>query len=135
MTPNANPDVKVGSESSFPEIVLSSKRPVVVDFWAPWCIWCKKLAPIYAEVASIMKEEMTFVTVNVDEERGLSARYGISSLPTLKFFCDGREIGELVGGLPKDQLQTRFREMVGMHQACLANSTPLVRATAKIVSP
>ncbi len=124
MTPAANPDVKVGTESSFPEIVLAGKTPVVVDFWAPWCVWCRKLAPIYEEVASLMKREMTFVTVNVDEERNLAERYGISSLPTLKFFCEGREIGEMVGALPKDQLQAKFREMIGMHRACLATSSP-----------
>jgi thioredoxin 1 len=125
----STPNVKVGTDAEFAHLVLESKTPVVVEFWAQWCVWCRKLAPTYAEVASIMAGEMAFVSVNVDEERALSERYGISSLPTLKFFCDGREVGEMVGALPRDQLQSKFREVITMHRACLATSSPLVRAT------
>jgi thioredoxin len=127
-------DVKAVTEKTFSDIVLASKTPVVVDFWAPWCVWCKKLAPVYTELAPLMKRELTFVTVNVDEERHLSEHYGISSLPTLKFFCEGREIGEMVGALPKDQLQAKFREVIGTNQACLASSSavPSAEVSAKL---
>lgn len=131
MTPPENSSVKPVTANDFEPVVLQSKAPVVVDFWAPWCIWCKKLAPIYSEVAAQMKGEMVFVKVNVDEEEALSERYGISSLPTLKFFCDGREIGEMVGAFPSTQLQAKFRELIGMHQACLTSSSPLLHSQAR----
>ena len=84
MTPAAESNATPAHESDFREIVLASKRPVVVDFWAPWCIWCKKLAPTYAEVAGLMKDEMAFVTVNVDEERGVAEKNGKRTMPTIK---------------------------------------------------
>ncbi len=124
MSANENPDVKVGTSTNFESLVLGSKTPVVVDFWAPWCIWCKKLAPIYNELASTMKGELTFVKVNVDVEQALASRYDVSSLPTLKFFCEGREIGEFIGALPREQLQAKLREVVGMHIACINSSSP-----------
>ncbi len=132
MTPTTAPTVKPATVANFHQLVLTGRTPVVVDFWAPWCVWCKKLAPIYAEVSGQMKDEMTFVTVNVDEERDLAEKYGISSLPTLKFFCDGREIGEMVGALAPDQLRAKFREVIGMQKACLTTSTPLTKSEARV---
>ena len=71
---------------------------------------------------------LKFVKVNVDEERKLAQDYGISSLPTLKFFCGGREIGELVGALPKDKLELKFKEVVADPKECLAASSPTTRS-------
>lgn len=119
--------VQVGTETNFRELVLTSRTPVVVDFWAPWCVWCKKLAPIYDALATTM-DGLTFVKVNVDDERNLAQEYGISSLPTLKFFCGGREIAELVGALPKDKLEAKFGEVVTGHEECLAASSSLDRS-------
>lgn len=119
--------VQVATEANFRELVLTSQIPVVVDFWAPWCVWCRKLAPTY-DVVSTTMDGLKFVKVNVDDERKLAQDYGISSLPTLKFFCRGREIGELVGALPKDKLEVTFREMVAGHKECLAASSPTKRS-------
>ena len=119
--------VQVGSAINFHDIVLASQTPVVVDFWAPWCGWCKKLAPIFSSISATL-EGVRFVTVNVDEERKLAQDYGISSLPTMKFFCGGREIGELVGALPKDKLEAKFREIVAGDKECLAASSLLKRS-------
>ena len=119
--------VQVGSAINFRDIVLASPTPVVVDFWAPWCGWCKKLAPVFSSISTTL-EGVRFVTVNVDEERKLAQDYGISSLPTMKFFCGGREIGELVGALPKDKLEAKFREIVAGDKECLAASSLLKRS-------
>lgn len=72
-----------------------------------------------------MEGQVTFVKVNVDEEPQLTQRYGISSLPTLKVFCAGREIGEIVGAPPKKELEAALRQLVGGHQECLASSSPM----------
>jgi thioredoxin 1 len=71
-----------------------------------------------------MEGQVKFVKVNVDDEPDLAQHYGISSLPTLKFFCDGREIGEIVGAPPKPQLEQAIRDMVSGHHECLASSSP-----------
>lgn len=102
----------------FEAIVLSSVTPVVVDFWAPWCVWCVKLAPTYDALAAKMGAELTFVKVNVDDEPELARRYGVSGLPTLKFYCDGREIGEIVGAPPKDRIEPAFRSILARHTEC-----------------
>jgi thioredoxin 1 len=72
-----------------------------------------------------MEGQVKFVKVNVDDEPDLVQQYGISSLPTLKFFCGGREIGEIVGAPPKPQLEKAIREMVSGHKECLASSSPM----------
>lgn len=119
--------VQIGTAINFHDIVIASRAPVVVDFWAPWCGWCKKLAPAFASVATSL-EGVRFVTVNVENERKLAQDHGISSLPTLKFFCGGREISELIGALPKDKLEAKVREIVASDEACLAASSPLKRS-------
>ncbi len=116
--------VQVATRTNFEAMVLSSQKPVIVDFWAPWCVYCKKLAPIYQSLADQMSEDITFVTVNVDSERELQQRYAISSLPTLKFFCSGREIGEFIGAAPKEQLEATFKAMLRSHKECLGASSP-----------
>ncbi len=111
------------TQANFDASVLGNKLPVVVDFWAPWCVWCRKLAPLYDELAAKYAGKLALVKVNVEEERGLAERYGVSSLPTLKYFCGGREIGEQVGAPPRDRLEASFREVLEHAQECLATST------------
>jgi thioredoxin len=117
--------VQIATRANFEDIVLSSPTPVVVDFWAPWCVHCKKLAPTYEGLAAQMGNDLKFVTVNVDEERDLQQRFGVSSLPTLKVFCSGREVGEFVGAAPRAQLEATFRGMLRDSKDCLDSSSPL----------
>ena len=124
MTTQTQTKVQVATAANFRELVLTGQTPVVVDFWAPWCVWCKKLAPIFDSVSTAM-DGLKFIKVNVDEEKKLAQEYGISSLPTLKFFCEGREIAELIGALPKDKLEAKFRETIAGRMECLATSSPV----------
>jgi len=123
MTTQTQTKVQVATAANFRELVLTGQTPVVVDFWAPWCVWCKKLAPIFDSVSTAM-DGLKFIKVNVDEEKKLAQEYGISGLPTLKFFCEGREIAELIGALPKDKLEAKFREIIAGRVECLATSSP-----------
>lgn len=128
MTTQIQTKVQVANVANFRELVLTGQTPVVVDFWAPWCVWCKKLAPIFDSVSATM-DGLNFVKVNVDEQPKLAQEYGISGLPTLKFFCAGREIGELIGALPEDKLEAKFREVIADQKECLAASSPLKGAS------
>lgn len=94
-------------ESSFDELVLRSEEPVLVDFYADWCVPCRSLAPVLERVAGQLTSGR-IVKINVDESRGLSARYGISVVPTLVLFVGGREVERLRGAPGEAELASLF---------------------------
>jgi thioredoxin 1 len=93
--------------STFDAVVLGSDRPVVVDFWAAWCGPCIRLAPLFHELAG-ERPDVRFVSVDVDAEPSLAQRFGITSIPTMKFFRDGSVAASHTGGLTKEQLRQRL---------------------------
>lgn len=103
--------------------LVSGKKLVVADFWAPWCPYCVRLKPIYESVANDYAKEMEFVKVNVDEEPGIASKYGIQGIPVVKFFCEGKEIGEIVGYVPRDVLKKEIEKIAKGTPACLANTS------------
>ncbi len=96
--------IKNVSDASFEGDVLKSNQPVLVDYWAAWCGPCKMIAPILEEVASEYAGRLTVAKLNVDENQGTAAKYGIRGIPTLMLFKDGRAAATKVGALSKSQL-------------------------------
>ena len=90
-------NVREVSDSSFEADVLNSDRPVLVDFWAPWCAPCRMLAPTVEAVADKYAATAGVVKLNVDDNPSVSQRYGIKGIPTLILFKDGREAERVVG--------------------------------------
>ena len=95
------------SDQEFHARVLESDKPVLVDFWAPWCGPCRMVAPVLEELAGEYEGRMTIAKVNTDEQMETAGRLGIRGIPTLILFAGGREVERIVGAVPKHALQTR----------------------------
>lgn len=91
------------NQESFEKIIHESTKPVLVDFWATWCGPCRMLAPVLEEVDE-ERQDITVCKVDVDEERELALEYGISSIPTLLVFKDGKVTNKSIGVISKDEM-------------------------------
>ena len=96
--------VKEVSDQDFETQVLNSNKPVLVDFWAPWCAPCRMLAPTVEAVAQNFQETASVVKLNVDDNPAVSQRYGIKGIPTLILFKNGKEEERVVGATSKEAI-------------------------------
>lgn len=108
----ANARYTTFTESTFQQDVLASTRPVLVDFWAPWCGPCHVMAPVIDELATAFEGQATVGKVNVDEHPQLAIQYGIRSIPTVLLFKDGEVVDRTVGVVPKQVLSTKLQALV-----------------------
>lgn len=95
---------KTVTDASFKEDVLQSTTPVLVDFWAEWCLPCKKVSPLLEEIAGDMSGRLEIVKMNADENPETVRSYRVMSLPTLTIFKDGEPVKSMVGARPKGEL-------------------------------
>jgi thioredoxin 1 len=98
------PDV---TDSTFQAEVLEAGESVLVDFWAPWCGPCRVVHPILEEMA-VEREDLTIVSLNVDENQVTAGRYDVLSIPTLILFKDGQEAKRVIGAMPKRRLEAEL---------------------------
>jgi thioredoxin 1 len=96
--------IKHVSDSSFEADVLKSDTPVLVDFWAEWCGPCKMIAPILDEIVGGYEGRLNVAKINVDDNRGTPAKFGIRGIPTLMLFKNGELAATQVGAVSKSQL-------------------------------
>ncbi len=106
-----------GLPPSFFELVRTSEMPVLVDFWAEWCMPCRMLAPTIDEIAADYAGRVKVVKVNAEEEPELSGKYGIQGVPTLIFFRGGQEADRAVGLNPPAVLNRKFDDLAAEEPA------------------
>lgn len=85
------------TKQNFEQEILNSDKPALVDFWAPWCMPCRMIAPIVEEIAEEVQGKAVVGKVNVDEEGELAMQFGVASIPTLIVFKGGKEVKRVVG--------------------------------------
>jgi thioredoxin 1 len=94
------------SDSTFEQDVVGASEPVLVDFWAPWCGPCKRVAPILEELAQKLEGRLKVAKMNVDENPSVPSRLGIRSIPTLAVYKEGKVVETRVGALSLEELES-----------------------------
>ena len=101
------------SDSSFESEVNQSTVPVLVDFWASWCAPCKAIAPVIDQLADAFDGKAKICKLNVDENPATPGQFGVRGIPTMILFKDGQVVDQVVGAVPKNQLEGMINKAIG----------------------
>jgi thioredoxin 1 len=100
--------IGVVTDQDFEERVLNSGTPVLVDFWAEWCVPCHMVSPVVEEIGRDKGDDLQVAKLNIDENPEVTRKYGVMSIPTLMLFKDGAEAVRVIGARGKDALLKEF---------------------------
>jgi thioredoxin 1 len=100
----------IATDDNFEGEVLKSAKPVLVDFWAPWCGPCKAIGPIVEEIAGQFQDSVKVMKLNVDDNQKAALNYGVRSIPTIILFKDGKALDTIVGLVPKTKLEDLIKK-------------------------
>jgi thioredoxin 1 len=108
----ADPAAVQLTEQNFDETLAQHDELLMVDFWAEWCGPCKAIAPVLDDLTREAGGRVTLAKVNVDENHGLAARYGIRSIPTILFVKHGKVVDQVIGAVPKAKMKEKLDALV-----------------------
>ncbi|MBU0520104.1 thioredoxin [bacterium] len=97
------------NDQNFDTELVNGSEPVLVDFWAEWCMPCRMVAPILSELADEYKGKLKIGKLNVDHNPMTASRFGISSIPSLILFKDGKKVEQWIGAMPKPMLESALQ--------------------------
>jgi thioredoxin 1 len=100
------------TDETFQNEVLDSQKPIMVDFWAPWCGPCRAVSPILDRIAEENSDKLSIVKLNVDDNPETAMKYGITSIPAMKVFRDGEVVKTVIGAKPKPALEADLAEFL-----------------------
>jgi thioredoxin 1 len=98
------------NDSTFEQEVIKSEKPVLVDFWAPWCGPCRAIGPVVEDLAEAYADRVKVVKLNIDDNPKTATVYGVMSIPTLILYKDGKALDKVVGLVPKDRLEELMKK-------------------------
>ncbi|AIF39749.1 thioredoxin [Dermacoccus nishinomiyaensis] len=104
---------KPTTDATFDADVLKNSKPVLVDFWAEWCGPCRAVAPILEEIAAANADKIDVYKLNTDENPAISAKYGITGIPTMNVYQNGEVVKTIVGAMPKPKLLRELEPFLG----------------------
>lgn len=98
------------TDNNFEQEVIKSEKPVLVDFWAPWCGPCRAIGPVVEELAETYKDSIKVTKLNIDDNPKTATVYGVMSIPTLILYKDGKALDKVVGLVSKDRLEELMKK-------------------------
>ena len=98
------------SDDNFEKEVIKSEKPVLVDFWAPWCGPCRAIGPVVEDLAEVYKDRVKVAKLNIDDNPKTAIVYGVMSIPTIVLFKNGNALDKVVGLVPKDRLEDLMKK-------------------------
>lgn len=101
------------TQANFEKEVVKSDTPVLIDFWAPWCMPCKIIAPAVERLAEDLKGKVKVFKTNVDESPDIATELSILNIPTLVLFKDGKEVSRMMGVNSKEAIEAKIKTVIG----------------------
>ena len=118
-------DLLIATMEDWKSRVLKSELPVIVEYYTPTCPYCSRLTPIFRKLSEVYGDRMRFAMVDSSVSTDLAEGYGVMGVPTIKFFCEGRPIYEIVGFIPEEELKEEIEKILETHKRCISQSSPL----------
>lgn len=106
--------IEILNDKDFEEKVIKSSEPVIIDLWAEWCHPCKMIEPHLKALSEKYNEKIKFYKLNVDENPKTPSILSVMSIPTLIFFKNGKEVGRIIGAVPKSHIEEKIKEIFGI---------------------